>query len=290
MRALVVLGLVSWLLAPANAVASQGQGDEPDPGLGGVHLHVIALMEADATELAAVLREILVTERPLVKVVADVATNCLVVVAPPRDFDDVKAIVAQLDKPRTRVLLEALLLEVPTGDVQDPRGTALGDVFVPPFGFVSDAVRATLATSDDPRIVARESFLVVDGARASARGSVALVVIPRVRAKTDVVDLDVVLADAGGTSRTHAVLTSGQGIALAGSRAPDQGSRHLLVLTPRVLRNGSAVFHAIARAREEAQECFEHHWLFGAAQLPPFHVALGSTGLLGELRRAQRGW
>ncbi|MDE5831678.1 MAG: type II secretion system secretin GspD [Desulfovibrio sp.] len=99
--------------------------DIPTPkGKGGVHL--IALNNAKAVDLAQVLNTLV--ERQIgtardeqkadivlsrdVKVVADAATNSLLITARPDEYDALKEIIEKLDVVRKQVFIEALIMEV----------------------------------------------------------------------------------------------------------------------------------------------------------------------------------
>ncbi len=101
--------------------------DIPTPkGKGGVHL--ITLSNAKAVDLATVINTLV--ERQVgtsgegqkadivlskdVKVVADPATNSLLITARPDEFDALRAIIEKLDKVRKQVFIEALIMEVNT--------------------------------------------------------------------------------------------------------------------------------------------------------------------------------
>ncbi len=81
-------------------------------------LHVLFLKNADAEALAKVLEHILKElgekggfVRP-VKVIADKATNALLISADPKDYETLKAVIAKLDIRRLQVYVEGLILEV----------------------------------------------------------------------------------------------------------------------------------------------------------------------------------
>ncbi len=98
--------------------------DVPTPtGKGNVHVYY--LEHADAEELAKVLTDItggkaskVKGERPImvssVKIVADKATNSLVITADPSDYQTLVQVIKKLDIPRHQVFVEALLMEVST--------------------------------------------------------------------------------------------------------------------------------------------------------------------------------
>ncbi len=81
-------------------------------------LHVLFLKNADAEEMAKVLERILKElgekggfVRP-VKVIADKATNALLISADPKDYETLKEVIAKLDIRRLQVYVEGLILEV----------------------------------------------------------------------------------------------------------------------------------------------------------------------------------
>ena len=99
--------------------------DIPTPkGKGGVHL--ISLNNAKAVDLAQVLNALVerqtgtardeqkadITLSRDVKVVADAATNSLLITARPDEYDALKAIIEKLDVARKQVFIEALIMEV----------------------------------------------------------------------------------------------------------------------------------------------------------------------------------
>lgn len=98
--------------------------DVPTPtGKGNVHVYY--LEHADAEELAKVLTDIsggstskTKGEKPIlvssVKIVADKATNSLVITADPSDYQTLLQVIKKLDIPRHQVFVEALLMEVST--------------------------------------------------------------------------------------------------------------------------------------------------------------------------------
>ncbi len=98
--------------------------DIPTPtGKGNVHVYY--LEHADAEELAKVLTDITGNktakakgEKPIlvssVKIVADKATNSLVITADPSDYQTLLQVIEKLDIPRHQVFVEALLMEVST--------------------------------------------------------------------------------------------------------------------------------------------------------------------------------
>ncbi len=98
--------------------------DVPTPtGKGNVHVYY--LEHADAEELAKVLTEISGGHsakakggKPIlvssVKIVADKATNSLVITADPSDYQTLLQVIKKLDIPRHQVFVEALLMEVST--------------------------------------------------------------------------------------------------------------------------------------------------------------------------------
>jgi len=98
--------------------------DVPTPtGKGNVHVYY--LEHADAEELAKVLTDIsggksakAKGEKPImassVKIVADKATNSLVITADPSDYQTLLQVIKKLDIPRHQVFVEALLMEVST--------------------------------------------------------------------------------------------------------------------------------------------------------------------------------
>lgn len=134
--------------------------DIPTPkGKGGVHL--ITLSNAKAVDLATVINTLV--ERQVgtsgegqkadivlsrdVKVVADQATNSLLITARPDEFDALRAIIEKLDKVRKQVFIEALIMEVNTeaqinlgvswmGAGQHNDITGLGGVNLSDSGFV----------------------------------------------------------------------------------------------------------------------------------------------------------
>ncbi len=106
--------------------------DLPEPE-GRYNVHVIHLKHAVAADLAEVLGKLsggATPSRPAVKsktkkdrvkllsgqvkIVADPATNSLVVSASPQEFKVIRSIVAKLDIPRTMVYVEAVILEMTT--------------------------------------------------------------------------------------------------------------------------------------------------------------------------------
>ncbi len=109
----------------ANMVRQTIAGlDVPTPkGKGDVHL--ISLSNAKAEDIATVLNTLVERQRSGaqtdgakdvvlsrdIKVVADVATNSLVVTARPDEFEAIRAVVAKLDIVRKQVFIEALIME-----------------------------------------------------------------------------------------------------------------------------------------------------------------------------------
>ncbi len=88
-------------------------------------IHIYYLKNSDATELAKVLTEmyakmvvrrvgpervLAVEEKPTI--VADKATNSLIIIATPVQYEELEKIIAQLDIPRQKVLVEAMVAEV----------------------------------------------------------------------------------------------------------------------------------------------------------------------------------
>jgi general secretion pathway protein D len=94
--------------------------DQPTP-LGAGNIQVVYLANAQAEELAKVLsglpakapqkgkQPVISTE---VKIVADKATNSLVITAKPEEFQVLEPIILKLDIPRKQVYVEALIMEV----------------------------------------------------------------------------------------------------------------------------------------------------------------------------------
>ncbi len=109
--------------------------DLPEPA-GSFNIHVLYLKYAVADELSQVLSNLAGGQAPKttdkdkktqvpkeerlkvlsgeVKIVADPATNSLIVSATPQEFKVIQAIVAKLDIPRTMVYVEAVILEMTT--------------------------------------------------------------------------------------------------------------------------------------------------------------------------------
>lgn len=109
----------------ANMVRQTIAGlDVPTPkGKGDVHL--ISLSNAKAEDIATVINSLVERQRSAaqaegskdtvlsrdIKVVADVATNSLVVTARPDEFEALRSVVAKLDVVRKQVFIEALIME-----------------------------------------------------------------------------------------------------------------------------------------------------------------------------------
>jgi general secretion pathway protein D len=101
--------------------------DHPTPK-GKNTIHVVHLDNADAEELSKVLtglagqatskgnEPIISTD---VKIVADKATNSLVVTAKPDEFEALQGVLRELDEPRKQVYVEAAIIEVTAGDSLD---------------------------------------------------------------------------------------------------------------------------------------------------------------------------
>ena len=94
--------------------------DQPTPK-GGGNIQVVYLANAQAEELAKVLAGLPAKADPKgkqpvisseVKVVADKATNSLVITAKPEEFQVLEPIILKLDIPRKQVYVEALIMEV----------------------------------------------------------------------------------------------------------------------------------------------------------------------------------
>ncbi|GAU08023.1 type II secretory protein GspE [Desulfoplanes formicivorans] len=101
--------------------------DHPTPK-GKNSIHVVHLDNADAEELSKVLtglagqqtnkgKEPVISKD--VKIVADKATNSLVVTAKPDEFEALQAVLRELDQPRKQVYVEAAIIEVTAGDSLD---------------------------------------------------------------------------------------------------------------------------------------------------------------------------
>jgi general secretion pathway protein D len=94
--------------------------DQPTP-LGAGNIQVVYLANAQAEELAKVLAGLPAKAEPKgkqpvlsteVRIVADKATNSLVITAKPEEFQVLEPIILKLDIPRKQVYVEALIMEV----------------------------------------------------------------------------------------------------------------------------------------------------------------------------------
>lgn len=124
MNALIVYGEVHDVERVRRMVAEL---DKPTPKEKG-NIRVHKLMHADAEELAAVLSGLVGkapeqgesgTDTPAQAVISkgasiipDTPTNSLVIISSPEDYDQLSAIIEELDVPRKQVLVEALIMEV----------------------------------------------------------------------------------------------------------------------------------------------------------------------------------
>jgi type II secretory pathway component GspD/PulD (secretin) len=100
-------------------------------------INVYFLEYADATDLAKILQTILKdlqtsykaaartkkngTEKsaPILSVTPDIATNALVIVAPPSDYENIMTVVKTLDKKRKQVFVEAMIVEAKVSNLQE---------------------------------------------------------------------------------------------------------------------------------------------------------------------------
>ena len=115
------------VVAPANIIAKvEGlivKLDKPAPeGTG--NIHVVKLKNASAIDLAKVLVQLAGTKvsgkdkvakqiiSREIKVVADKATNSLIITSTPEEFKTISKIIEKLDIPRKQVFIEAMIIEV----------------------------------------------------------------------------------------------------------------------------------------------------------------------------------
>lgn len=101
---------IETMLKVLDIPTPKGKGD----------IHMIRLMNADAEDVAKVINTLVERQGKTeeekilsrdVKIVADQATNSLIITARPDDFDILRGTIAQLDVERKQVFIEALIME-----------------------------------------------------------------------------------------------------------------------------------------------------------------------------------
>lgn len=176
------LALSVLLVLGAVAGAAPVRGADPPPVPGERHIDVLPLKDADAGEIVRELQKAfpdrvkVVTQgtrppgganEPPLLVTFDAATNSIVILSSPaEDLEALRKMVAALDVPPQKVLLEVLLARAPVlpsdqilwGAWVSANGAELGI----PIGTVSDEARRLAWTSEDPFVITRPDLLTRD--------------------------------------------------------------------------------------------------------------------------------
>jgi hypothetical protein len=258
-------------------------------------LRVVLLEHADARE---VVRRLSPTPggKADVRIVADEATNAVVLTASPGLLDTLVTTVRALDVPPSGVLLEVAVTE-------EPRVSAV----TPPVVRMDDEARRKLWTTRNAGVLERTVLLTTLGATnelrmdmphqapsasndrlRGARVSIAVVDYAPLRLKIDVATCTERGTRCESAASNTLCLRDKETIAI---RALDSSRSSLLVVvTPNILRDERTDLPQLLRQRQlEREEAITAEALFGPARkLPPLRVDPSSRGLVADIRQAQR--
>jgi hypothetical protein len=224
---------------------------------------------------------------------ADLATNSVVLTAPPRMLDTLVTTVRALDVPPSKVLLEVAVKEEPRVPEMPPSLVSM-----------DDEARRKLWTTRDARILERTVLLTAVGATnelrvdmASASGDglrgfrVTIAVVGHASPDLLQVKIDVATCTRPGTRCEDAASNSIllRDTETAAIRALDRiRSNLLVVVTPNTLRDDVDLAWLLRQRQLEREEARVAEALFGPARkLAPLRVHHESRGLVGDIRLAQ---